>query len=394
METISTTSSAQLANNPQHLIPAQRQQATKQIPQPGNTTPEGASLPADVAVTARSPSIPASSDCAAPLLNLDTTCSVVHKRLQRLANAMEQSNLPASEQTINQLMSAIDNARVAGKIVEVNQLWVECHQRVFGNPDNPTVRHLVDGFESCDTKEQALEVLRSAINSIELEADQDIRDFFFVDLIAHFMTIGVYIALFNQAQVFGQEIVGQLEEALVRHDITKVFKEDGTTVNTGNLKGYMLLPIVFGTLMKNPDIKKHKISIPAEVRPGKSLESTCIAAPITSHVRSESHHPEYHLIKNQPMPDTDIYEFMVDGLAAGTRPDRFNAGINFSKSFTASLSLWQDRLGFAEKKASFTPWAALSNAERVAQTTQQMVGQLREAIGDVELTHYFGQPVT
>ena len=156
----------------------------------------------------------------------------------------------------------------------------------------------------------------------------------------------------------------------------------------------MLLPIVFGTLMKNPDIKKHEIVIPAEVRPGKSLENTCIAAPIISHVRSESHHPEYHLLKDQPMPDIDIYEFMVDGLAAGSRPDRFKADVKFSTSFTDSLLLWHGRLGLAEKKASFTPWAALSNAERVAQTTQQMVGQLREAIGDVKLTHYFGQPVT
>ena len=393
METIRTLP-VQQAVNSQPEIPAQSQQTTRQIPQPGKTPTESVSLPADVAVTARTPSIPANAACATPLLDIDTTCSVVHKRLQRLANAMKQSNLPASEQTIKQLKSAIDNARVVGNIVEVNRLWVECRQRVSGNPDNPTLHHLVAGLESCDSKEQALDVLRSAINSIELDAEQGIRDFFLVDLIAHFMTIGVYIALFDQVQVFGQEIVGQLENALTRHDMTKVFKEDGTTVNTENLKGYMLLPIVFGALSKNPDIKKHNIAIPAEVRPGKSLENTCIAAPICSHVQSESHHPEYHLLKNQPMPDIDIYEFMVDGLAAGTRPDRFTANVRFSETFTGSLSFWQGRPGFAEKKASFTPWAALGNAERVAQTTQQMVGQLREAIGDVRLTHYFGQPVT
>ena len=94
------------------------------------------------------------------------------------------------------------------------------------------------------------------------------------------------------------------------------------------------------------------------------------------------------------MPDIDIYEFMVDGLAAGTRPDRFKAEARFSPAFTFSLKLWRERLGFPEKKATFTPsWAALSNAETVFQTTQQMVGKLEEIIGDVKLAHYFGQPV-
>ena len=118
METIRTTSSAQPADNSQHLIPAQRQQATKQIPQPGNTTTGSVSLPADVAITARTPSIPADAACATPLLDIDTTCAVVLERLQRLADAMKQSNLPASEETINQLRSAINNARVVGNIHE------------------------------------------------------------------------------------------------------------------------------------------------------------------------------------------------------------------------------------------------------------------------------------
>ena len=396
METTRTTSLAELANayNSQHVIPAQKQQATRQIPRPGNTTAESVPLPADVALSARTPSIPANAACATPLLNIHITCSTVHRRLLQLADAMKQSNLPASEQTINQLQSAIKIAKAEGKICEVNQVWVDCFQRVSGNPDNPTFRHLVDGLESCDSKEQALDALRSAINSIELDADQSIRDLFLVDLIAHLMTIGVYIALFDQEKVFAQEIVDQLNKALERHDMTKVFKEDSTTVNTENLKGYMLLPIVFGALSKNPDIKKHGISIIAEVRPGKGLANTCIAAPICSHVQSESHHPEYHIHRNQPMPDIDIYEFMVDGLAAGTRPDRFKADARFSPAFTSSLKLWQERFGFAEKKTPFTPqWAALSNAGTVVQTTQQMVGQLREVIGDVKLPHYFGQPV-
>lgn len=394
METIGATSLVQPANNSQHVTPAKRQEATKQIPQPGNTTTGSVSLPADVAVTARTPSIPADAACATPLLDINTTCSVVLERLQRLADAMKQSNLPASEETVNQLRSAINNARVAGNIHEVNRLWVECFQRVSGNPDNPTLHHLVDGLESCDSKEQALDVLRSAINSIELASDQSIRDLFLVDLIAHFMTIGIYIALFGQAQVFGPQIADQLNKALTCHDMTKVFKEDGTTVNTENLKGYMLLPIVFGALSKNPDIKKHNISIITEVRPGKSLADTCIAAPICSHVQSESHHPEYHILRNQPMPDIDIYEFMVDGLAAGTRPDRFKAEAKFSSAFDFSLSLWKARLGFAEKKTPFPPvWETLSNAEEVAQTTQEVVGKLRKTIADVQINHYFGQPV-
>ena len=396
METTRTTSLAELANvyNSQHVIPAQKQQATRQIPRPGNTTAESMPPPADVALSARTPSIPANAACATPLLNIVIAGSIVNQRLRQLVVAMKQSNLPASEQTINQLQSAIKNAKVAGKICEVNQVWVDCFQRVSGNPDNPTIRHLVDGLESCDSKEQALDALRSAINSIELDADQSIRDLFLVDLIAHLMTIGVYIALFDQEEVFSQEIVDQLEKALTCHDRTKVFKEDGTTVNTENLKGYMLLPIVYGALSKNPDIKKHGISIIDEVRPGKSLADTCIAAPICSHVQSESHHPEYHIHRNQPMPDIDIYEFMVDGLAAGTRPDRFEAEARFSPAFTFSLKLWRERLGSPEKKAIFTPsWAALSNAETVFQTTQQMVGKLEEIIGDVKLAHYFGQPV-
>ena len=396
MDTIRTTFPAQdqVAKSSQHLIPAQSQEAQKQIPRPGDTTTESVSLPADVAVTTRSSSIPANSACATPSRGFDAVCSIVNDRLYQLADAMKQSGLPASDQMQKQLVSAIDRTREAGNIVEVNRLWAECHQRVSGNPDNPTTYQLVKGLKSCDSKEEALAVLRSAINLIELDADQNIRDFFLVDLIAHFMTIGVYIALFGQAHVFDRELVDKLGVALAHHDMTKVFEKDDTTVNTANLKGYMLLPIVFGALSKDPEIKKHRIAIPAEVRPGKSLENTCIAAPICSHVKSEPHHPEYHIHKNQPMPEIDIFEFMVDGLAAGSRPDRFAPDAQFSETLPESLSFWQNRLGFAENQVAPPLWGALSNAESVARATQQMVNQLQESIGDVRLADYFGQPVT
>ena len=305
---------------------------------------------------------------------------------------MDQSGLPSSNTIRESIASALSEAKVTGSISALNQLWVDAFNKVVRNPDNPSSKVLIEGLDQCKDKEQVLKLLGATINSIDLGNDQDLRDLFLIDLTAHLMTIGVYIELLGQIGVFDQTRVDDLHKSLAQHDQTKVFEEDGTTVNSENMKGYMLLPLVFGVLLNNSSIKAHSIVIPLEVKAGNSLENTCIAGPILSHVKSESHHPEYHIERNQAMSDLDISEFMVDGLAAGSRPDRFKADAKFSETLPSSLSFWLQRLGKEDGRMPKL-WSSLPNAGVVADTVKNGINILVEKSGDVKLEKYFGQPL-
>ena len=329
---------------------------------------------------------PAKSD-SLPLLNLENVSAIINLRFQELCNAMKQSDLYASDQAQKSIASALNDAKVSGNIRELNKLWKNAFNKVVNNPDNPSSKALLDGLSECKDRTEVLKKLESGINSVNLQNDQDLRDLFLIDLTAHLMTIGLYIEFFAQSEVIDQTRVEDLYKALEKHDKTKVFEQDGKTVNKGNLEGYMLLPLIFGTVGKNSAIKDHKVFIPAEVKGDNPLSKTRIAAPILSHVRSESHHPEYHIAKKQAMSDIDIDEFAVDGLAAGSRPDRFKPDTTFSETLPKSLSFWSGRLD-NEKD-----WGSLLNAEEVKTRVEACTNKLRARYGNVKLEGYLGLPL-
>ena len=332
-----------------------------------------------LAATAKSDSL--------PLLNLEKVSTIINFRFQELCNAMKQSDLYASDQTKESIISALNDAKVSGNIRELNKLWKNAFNKVVNNPDNPSSKALLDRLSECKDRKEVLKKLESGINSVNLQNDQELRDLFLIDLTAHLMTIGLYIEIFAQSEVIDQTRVEDLYKALEKHDKTKVFEQDGKTVNKGNLEGYMLLPLIFGTVGKNSAIKDHKVFIPAEVKGDNPLSKTRIAAPILSHVRSESHHPEYHLAKKQVMSDIDIDEFAVDGLAAGSRPDRFKPDTTFSETLPKSLSFWSKRLD-NEKD-----WGSLPNAEEVKTRVEACTNKLRARYGNVKLEEYLGLPL-
>lgn len=324
-------------------------------------------------------------------LKLEKAATIVHSRLQELSAAMETSGLPASQHALTSIESALNEAKTTGHIRALNQLWKETHKYVVNIQTNPSAKALLEGLNGQD-RPQVMDALKAGINGVDLHNDPDLRDLFLIDLIAHFMTIAVYIELLGQAGVFDPMKTDDLYQALKQHDQTKVFEPDSTTVNTDNMKGYMLLPLVFGVLAKQTALTDHKIIIPVEVKTGGALSNTCIAAPILSHVSTESHHPEYHIQKNQPMAELDIAEFMADGLAAGSRPDRFSRGARFSETLPRSQSFWLQRLGKEEGKMP-TLWSSLHNVDEVASEVKQGISGLLLTTGDVKLEHYFGQPV-
>ena len=300
---------------------------------------------------------------------------------------MKQSDLYASDQAQKSIASALNDAKVSGNIRELNKLWKNAFNKVVNNPDNPSSKALLDGLSECKDRTEVLKKLECGINSVNLQNDQDLRDLFLIDLTAHLMTIGLYIEIFAQSEVIDRTRVEDLYKALETHDKTKVFEQDGKTVNKDNLEGYMLLPLIFGTVGKNSAIKEHKVFIPAEVKGDNPLSKTRIAAPILSHVRSESHHPEYHIAKKQAMSDIDIDEFAVDGLAAGSRPDRFKPDTTFSETLPKSLSFWSKRLD-NEKD-----WGSLSNAGEVKTRVEACTNKLRARYGNVKLEEYLGLPL-
>lgn len=332
-----------------------------------------------LAATAKSDSL--------PLLNLEKVSTIINFRFQELCNAMKKSDLYASDQTQESIVSALNDAKVSGNIQELNKLWKNVFNKVVNNPDNPSSKALLDRLSECKDRKEVLKKLENGINSVNLKNDQDLRDLFLIDLTAHLMTIGLYIEIFAQSEVIDQTRVEDLYKALKKHDKTKVFEQDGKTVNKGNLEGYMLLPLIFGTVCKNSAIKDHKVFIPAEVKGDNPLSKTRIATPILSHVRAESHHPEYHIAKKQAMSDIDIDEFAVDGLAAGSRPDRFNPNTTFSETLPKSLSFWSGRLD-NEKD-----WGSLPNAEEVKTRVEACTNKLRARYGNVKLEEYLGLPL-
>ena len=332
-----------------------------------------------LAATAKSDSL--------PLLNLEKVSTIINFRFQELCNAMKQSDLYASDQTKESIISALNDAKVSGNIRELNKLWKNAFNKVVNNPDNPSSKALLDRLSECKDRKEVLKKLESGINSVNLQNDQELRDLFLIDLTAHLMTIGLYIEIFAQSEVIDQTRVEDLYKALEKHDKTKVFEQDGKTVNKGNLEGYMLLPLIFGTVGKNSAIKDHKVFIPAEVKGDNPLSKTRIAEPILSHVRSESHHPEYHIAKKQAMSDIDIDEFAVDGLAAGSRPDRFKPNTTFSETLPKSLSFWSKRLD-NEKD-----WGSLPNTEEVKTRVEACTNKLRGRYGNVKLEEYLGLPL-
>lgn len=338
-----------------------------------------------------------SHQTVAPQLNLQESVEIVKKRLEELALMMRDSGLPASDAVLMRIAEALFSAREEGTIVNLNAVWKDAYAKAMQN-DNASRQALLSDIGSATTKEDVLVALKQALDEkISIENDQALRDLFLVDFVNHLMSIATIIDLVAKAGETDEDSLEILRLSLNHHDNTKIFEnegvdeEDGRTVRVNNLKGYMLLPLIFGVVQKHELVKEHQINIAAETKEGGMLQTTVIAVPICSHVTKEPHHPEYHIIRGKAMEDIDMLAMIVDGFAAGSRPDRTKSKQTFKAYIDNSMKFWLMRLGKTD--SSKGDWRELDNTEALFAMMQTVTDALVKAVGDVPIATYMGTSI-
>ena len=335
-------------------------------------------------------------------IDLHQPSKIVQGRLKKIFSAMLRSNLQGSEDIVKEIKTALENAPRDGNICKLKAVWRKCYSRDV-HSKSPSFKALTQGFEQCNNKKAVLEKLAENINKIDLSNDKYLQDLFLVDIIDHFMSIGVYIELGNKTRLIDEAETKDLMNALKIHDKTKLFDEittyvDGKPVitdspNEARMKGYMLLPLIFTVVQNHPQIKKHKIQIAAEVKEGCPLSQTCIAAPIAEHTTTEKHHCEYWIKNNDSMLMIFMWEFFFDGLGASSRSDRYKEDDTFEKMLKKSLKLWIARLELkgdteADHRKAF--WSKLPNAQELKDFITTNIPKLIDQIGSRSPTELFG----
>lgn len=342
-----------------------------------------------------------SHQTVAPQLNLQESVEIVKKRSEELALMMRDSGLPASDAMLERIAEALFSAREEGTIVELNAVWKDAYAKAMQN-DNASRQALLSDIGSATTKEDVLVALKQALDEkISIENDQALRDLFLVDFVNHLMSIAAIIDLVAKTGEIDEDSLEILRLSLNHHDNTKIFEdegvdeEDGRTVRVNNLinnlKGYMLLPLIFGVAQKHELVKEHQINIAAETKEGGMLQATVIAVPICSHVTKEPHHPEYHIIRGKAMEDIDMLAMIVDGFAAGSRPDRTKSKQTFKAYTDNSMQFWLMRLGKTD--SSKGDWRELDNNEALFAMMQTVTDALVKAVGDVPIATYMGTSI-